>query len=522
MRLNYCFSVPDSGWIANLGVLPLLLFWALRFLPNLTFLLALRLRVTRVLETISRLLCYRPFFLRPPLAGAIDSFLPQIIQKVKKALSGLFLLLAWGLGSGPVWGGDASAVASPERKPLILGRGEVREIALPKIAKYTVGNKEVLRVWAKQGPSQLVLKGVKLGSSDLLVWTAGGPPVLYQVIVVSKRQQLAWAKWPPMLSPLGISADYVAGELKLKGQLRDYTQYLSFAKLFRKAYAESSKKSGVFLWETGNLQLDAQLKKKIQAEVFYLSLKSYRDDLNCTFQDVFLECHHNGLLKLPSDLKRQLEAKGLIRWLPVASHPHEQFNIKMVLFQFEKFGGQSVQLGLDLLKGRLEAIFDRGPAFFIKQNEALFNQQSTHASTLAEPQLVVWPGKKGKISIGSDIPFQSKKDEEVVLNWKFAGLKIEVEAVSKGPKVLLQYRAELTYPSPEGNISGSRESSQVLVTPGRPFQLFEIGHRALGTQHSALPLIAKIPVLRSLLSSRDKRQSYKKIVAILTLDKIHD
>ena len=488
-----------SWWMANLGVLPLLLFCAFLFLPNLAFLLARRLRVTRVLETIFQLLAF--------ILYGLTSVLPQIGQFVKIALCG-------GLIS-PI-------LAEIERRPLILGRGEVKKIILPDIKKYTVGNKEVLKVWAKDGPSSLVLKGASLGSSDLLVWPKSGPSVLYQVIVVGKREQLKWAKWRPLLSPLGISAHYHAGELKLEGELQDYAQYLSFKKLFHAAHAKKSQENFMPLWETGSLRLSPALKKKIQAEVFYIALKSYRDDLDCHFQDVFLECSHYSHLKLPKDLKRQMESKALMRWPSMSADPQEQFKVKMVLFQFENNEGGSIQLGLDLLQGRLEDIFDRGPVFFIKQNQALFNQQSTHASTLAEPQLVIRPGKKGNISIGSDIPFQSKREEEITLGWRFAGLKIEVEATHQGDKILLQYQAELTYPTGEGSISGGRESSQVLVSPQKPFKLFEIGHRSLNNHYTALPVIAKIPVLKSLLSSRQKQQSYKKIVAIVTVEKMND
>ncbi len=493
------------GWMANLGVLPLLLFCAFLFLPNFVFLLARRLRVTRVLETIFQLLTFI-FYGLPSVLPRIGQFV-KIVPWVSFALfDGLFT---------PVW-------AETERRPLILGRGEVRKITLPDIKKYTVGNKEVLRVWAKDGPSSLVLKGVSLGSSDLFIWPKKGPSVLYQVIVVGKREQLKWAKWRPLLSPLGIMAHYHAGELKLEGELQDYAQYLNFKKLFHAAHAKTSQKNFIPLWETGRLRLSPTLKKKIQAEVFYIALKSYREDLNCHFQDVFLECSHYSHLKLDENLKRQMESKALMRWPSLSADPQEQFKVKMVLFQFENHEGDSIQLGFDLLQGRLEDIFDRGPVFFIKQNQALFNQQSTHASTLAEPQLVIRPGKKGSVSIGSDIPFQSKREEEITLGWRFAGLKIELEAAHQGDKVLLQYQAELTYPSPEGSISGGRKSSQVLVTPQKPFKLFEIGYRALNNHYTALPVIAKIPILKNLLRSRQKQQSYKKIMAIVTLEKMND
>ncbi len=508
-RPTYDFCV----WIGNFGVVPRLLLRAFLLFPILVFLLARRLRVTRVRETISTLLSKKNQQFSAVTKLKVLPQLNLVVKGIDLNPKFLIALLLFPLLQ------NSLIAQEKNRIPLILGKGEVKEITHSAMKKYVVGNKEVLRIKPRADSSALILKGVSIGSSDLIIWNQALQPTHYQIIVVSKRQQLKWAKWPALLSPLGVSAQYQSGGLNLQGYLKNYQTYLIFKKLFEKAHTHLTKKNDLPFWETHHLQLSKKLKKKIQEEVLYLALKSYRDDFDCSFRKIFLECSYYSNLPLPPQLKNQIEKKALIHWHPLHPNPQEQFKLKLILFQFENQNGQFIQLGLDRLEGELNHIFTQGPASFIKRNQLLLNQQKTTASTLAEPQLVVRPGERGSIYIGSEIPFKTQDSSPY---WKFAGLKIEVKTISRGNKVALQYKTELTSPSSQGQVVGNRESSQVLITLGKPFKLFEIGYQTLGDHKSVIPLISNIPILGKLFTSSQKKQIYKKISAILTIEKIYD
>ena len=441
----------------NLGVVPWQLLRAFLLLPDLPRLFALRVRVALVRETIltSKVLLPRP---------------PDI---VKLLLGSLFFHL---------WPGEAKDLPHP----IVLNLGEVRELTLKNIKKYTVGDKSVLRVKAQV--SNLILKGIKAGTSDLVVWKNTGSSINYQIVVL-------------------------AGGPHLKGKISDYQTYLLLKNLFSK--------TGEKFPKNGSLKPTSKLKKKILEEVFYLALKSYRDDLNCQFQNIFLECQFYANIPLVPALKKQLEDKALIRWRPVHSNPQQQFKLKMVIFKFENKDGKFVKFGLDHLEGQLQDLFSKGPISLINQNQVLLNREEITASTLAEPQIIVRTGEPSHIHIGSEIPFSAGGEHRRV-EWKFAGLKIEVKAKEWGKKILLNYKTELTAPLAQGSISGNRESSEVLVTLGKPLKLFEIGYRATGDYQSSLPLFSQIPLLGRIFVSTEKKKTYQKISAVLMMERIND
>src|SRR5690606_7567559 len=140
--MNYSLS----GWIANLGVVPLLLFSAFLFVPAFLFLSFLLMRVIVVLDDIKvsfRLTIFK--YLNLPFLAKVPLF-----------VKGLFL---FSLLATPTF---ALSIENPEH--LILSKGEQKEVTVGLFSKFSLGNPEVISLHS-ENKGKMLVKAKSIGFS---------------------------------------------------------------------------------------------------------------------------------------------------------------------------------------------------------------------------------------------------------------------------------------------------------------------------------------------------------------------
>ena len=200
-----------SGWIANLGVVPLLLFRAFLFAPILVFLLDLLFRVTLVFETI----IFLPSFLSK------TRFLPTNCPIVKNLfVYPLVFMLFFSAGHAK------PSISQNKSSLIVLSRGEQKEIRVWPYAKISLGNKQVLshKYFPKEG--RLLIKGKSIGFSDLTVWK-GSKTKAHQFYVFSKRRHLKIVHLLKSLEKLPVEIEHQGEIIQISGKvttLEDYSK----------------------------------------------------------------------------------------------------------------------------------------------------------------------------------------------------------------------------------------------------------------------------------------------------------
>ena len=124
---------------------------------------------------------------------------------------------------------------------------------------------------------------------------------------------------------------------------------------------------------------------------------------------------------------------------------------------------------------------------YLVLNNINFESTDMEISTLAEPEIIALIGQKSKIEIGADISFPSKNEANKILDWKFAGIKTELELKKIGNLFQLQYKTQMTKPTGEASISGNKESSSAMIELEKPIQLFQIGFKTEGRNSEGFP-----------------------------------
>jgi hypothetical protein len=500
MRMGLIISLTDfyffSWWIANFGVEPLLLFAFFLFLPAFTFLRALLFFVTRVFETIVILLqrnqlCEHRRF----------KYLPTIQNYVKAFALTIFL--------SPTQG-STSLQAPMENQSLILSIGEIREISLPNLNRFTVGNNDSLTHKFLEGKKTLLIKAKKLGLSEIHIWKKNNKRLKIQVYVLSKSNQLKLLSIAESFKNLGLEIQTQGPWLKISGDLDQVSTYNQFLKLTK----EHKDKIQV------EVILSHYLKKKLLAMVIKALFDDHISGFKCEFQDIQLICHLNDSRLPSSEVENFLKKQFAVKFIRHNNHNQSKnYRIKMKIIQSVTKSSNSHSLGLYQLEGSIKSLFDDGFKSHFEKNLLHLKSLGIKTSLLAEPNILIRPNKMVRLQIGSDLPYQSTSKEGVQnTSFKFAGLKLKLKLEIQGDGYLLDYSAEVTKPGQRGAISGSKESASARISLFKPVQLFEISFQSDSLNDQGIKALSKTPFLGGLFKNKEKSKTYKKISGIIYLE----
>ena len=504
--LAVAFFGAASKWIANLGVVPLFLFSAFLFAPAFLAFLNLLFVVTHVLETIGKLLYNRIFdsgintnifFLLTP-----KSFKPFFLPIKSPCVKGFFIFLM--LIQSSNWA---------KSEDIVMGKGESLTLNSYPIRQFSIGNKEVLTYKFQEKSKSLIIRGSKLGNSEVLLWENGSEkPQKIQVFVISKIQESKILQISQAIYGLGLESEISLPQVRVKGILKDKTQYLTYKKL-------QKKHADILIDETS---IDANLRKKLLSEVYYILLNDYKDQTKCSFSESNLNCFFPSNEKISESLKTKLEDSNGASFVEVSAQKlNQNYWYKIKIVQLEQLDGEEIKLGLEELNTTIKEILTLPINSIIEKNSILLNQKKVSISTLAEPSGVITPMVTSEFQVGAEVPFQTSSKDGVTtqIQWQFAGLKIKLNIENLGEQIKTNYETELTKPSGEtnGSISGSKGKSAILANLNKPVILFQMSLKTDALGINQMPFINRIPIIGELFKSKSSQSNFKTITAILEL-----
>lgn len=480
-----------SSWIANLGVVPLFLLAAFLSLPIFFFLFLRLFLSTFVFETILKfLLKIKSYEIR---------YLPLRRQTVKR------IILAIAFFIGP------RTLETKTLPNFLISKGEHREIKVSSLAKISVGNPQILSYKYQKKSKVLLIKGKKMGFTDLIIWTHGGIKLTYQIYVLSKTKQLSILHLAKTLKAIGLKTSMAGTLIVARGEIKDLNDYLLLLKW------EKDYKTSLHL----KVEISKSLKKKIRRII---------SSFISPFLYSRLPCHNNGLKIVcmiskgngpdPSIL-RYLKKTYSINFLNYEKVKSKNYLLKFKIFQIEKRNGETIGFNFDQSSFFLGEIFKIGLKKFLKKNDVFFTNNKVIIKTVAEPEILVIEGKKSVIEIGAEIPYKIN-GEVPHTQWKFAGLRIKTNLKKVGLNYLLEYETLISRPKNSDSISGNREKSTVILKVGTPVQLFQIGLKTEGRNNEGVPFLGHIPIISSLFGTRSTQLTYKKITGLIVLEEQHD
>lgn len=477
------------AWTANLGVVPLLRLAAFLFAPAALFLALRRFSVIAVLEAISISRCKTHYLSVLKLLNlAISLFFVKV-----------FLLL------------PSAAMAQIAQSDIILAKGEQKEFSFQSLSNFSVGNPEVISYKYLKKVRKLLIKGKKVGFTDLIIWSKGEKKVL-SLYVMSKQKFLKTFQLADALKNLNLSIDIKGPIMTASGELSDFSDYLYLQKI------KGQFQDQVFF----RISIARGLKNHIVGQVYKKLYANGFSSVVCQVDWLDVLCFYEG--QSNEALLKQLSTFYRISFVQQDSKlRHKNYRLKLKLIQLERLDGQEIHVGLDKLQARVGDLFDFGLKKLIEDNVVFLGKTNTELSSLAEPEIIINLHTPQLIEIGSQIPYQNigVQGAQVIapIDWKFAGLKIKTKVTEVYGKLLLDYETEFSRPVDQA-ISGSRENSSALLEPGIPLKIFQIGFQTTTRGRRGIPFISDIPILKHLFESKSDQKTYKQIYGYAVLEEL--
>ena len=493
-----------SKWIANFGVVPLFLISAFLLAPAFFAFLNLLFVVTHVLETIENPLYNfdrvrinsNYFFYNLNLK---PYFLPISSQCVKAFFSFLVLI----------------PLLNTQAEDLILSKGQSKTLKIPQMERFNVGNKEVLTYKFDEKNKTLLIRGAKIGTSEVLIWEKGREtPKEYQVFIISKIQESKYMNLAQLVTNMGLSSQVNIPHLRVSGEISGFRQYIQFKKI-------QNSNPDIILDET---TLAVPLKKDILADIYQMFFNDYKDSVKCRIIASDVTCF-TAANDAPSEtLKKHLIEKYKVNFVEQnGQRLKNNYSFKLKLIQLEQMDGEEIRLGLEQLSASLGELLSNPLRKIVEKNSVLLNQKKVQINTLAEPEALIRPLTPAEFQIGADVPFTtSNRDGSMTqTQWQFAGLKIKVLLENMDEKIKISYETELTKPSTEANgpISGNKEKSSVVIDLNTPIKIFQITLKTEANSTDQMPFLNRIPLLGELFKSKSSQNNYKTITGIIEVKK---
>lgn len=472
-----------SGWIANLGVVPLFSFAFFLLAPAFFLFNFLRILVCVVLEDIFLSLSY------------------QFNKQYRAIFLTCFLLLVKGF----IAQSTAFASASSKQKNIFLAKGEQIELDINNLDSFSIGNSEVVQCKYLSKTKKFLVKGKMLGFSDLII--KSGEDQIYHIYVTSKQAQLKKMEIAHALKGTGLEILSNERLIHISGVVKDLNTYFILTNI-----AKSPSKDHKL-----TVKLSPSLRNQIIGDIYKEFYDLGGEYLNCTVYDLEIDCDYRASLDISSFIKR-LENKFLITFNSEANDlRRENFQIQFFILLKENSKQKLRNSGANKINADLSELVQKNQ-LNLKAGEILFQDENQFIKVLAQPEILTLPENDFSIELGSEIPFEIQTANTSSVNWKFAGLKLEGRLKLKNNQLQLKSKTQLTQGS-EDSISGPKTQSLVNTPLDRSFQLANINLDQLMKNNKKVPILGDIPLLKVLFSEQNILNSVKSIQIYVLVSK---
>ncbi len=457
-----------SRWIANLGVVPWLRLCALRFCPDFVLFADFLIFVIRVFETITLLLC--------PHLSYLFSNRSLVLAINHTCVKVMFLILSQ-LVIFPI---EASI------KSIYLKKGEFYSLPSSNITSFSTGNIKVIKVKLIHKQNTLLVKAIKKGSSDLVLFSP-------------KRQQI-------LRFHVGIS--------------KQNTSYPNVLKTWLEYQQIKQRQKSPPVTTT----INHPLKQVILNKIFVLLFQQGINDFQCENSGLQFFCFYDGSQPIHKSVRSYLESTIFIKLIPRNVNHNKNYQLSFRLVLLEANNSKSIRLGMQTILGDLKTLFNQGLSSLLNNHQQLLSKESLLISSLADEKIIIRAGKTNELSFGSKVSYQETviQDQKTLMRrkWLFTGLKAKFKVFQEDGLLYLSYLNSFSRPIGPENMTTNRQKGTTHLVLNRAIKFFEISYLATRKQQEELPLLGRIPLIKYFFSARQTQQIHKKISGFLTIKEV--
>lgn len=417
-----------SGWIENLGVVPLFSFAFFLSLP-IFFLLSLLLHlVCIVFEAISYSLSY----VLNNIRVIYITFLSILVK--------VFLL-----------GNALAAKQNTSNTDIYLSTGEQYELSIRNLDHFSVGNKDILKYKYRKKNQTLLIKAKKIGYSDIAVWHKDKTKLTYNIYISSKREFLKKMQIHHALKKMNITTTTIGNIIYLDGEIKSQKDL----SLLKNIIAQKGKNI------VSNLRFSKKFIRKILSTLYYDFYKEGGQYINCHARELKISCQFEG--DLTSQTQNYYQDKFDIEFFNEFDiKSNHNYRLKFHFFISETNNLNLRNMGINKIKTSLHQFVSHGQSQ-LETEDIIFQDSDTIAKLIATPELKTSISEQFNLKIGSEIPFQTQKDGTVSTDWKFIGLLVDGKLNIQRNQLKLAYKTKFQTPNNK-EPSGPASKSSLFIS----------------------------------------------------------
>ena len=489
MLINIIYFL--SGWIANLGVVPLFSFAFFLFAPAFFLFSFLLIRVCVVFEDIFHSLSYlnnnnsRQIYLSI-IALLVKIFFPVLMTPID----------AWA-----------------QKSDIFLSRGEQIELSTGKISHFSVGNQEVLKYKYIPSQGKILIKAKKLGFTDLVVWKNKRKKINYNFYITSKREQLKRMEIIKSLKETGLSINVIGGLIYVNGEIKDLRSYFILKKI------ETNKINEIIL----NVRISQRLKNEIIADIYQSLYATGIQYISCKEQKTVFFCQYTDG-NSPSKLFKKLKEKYDIIFENTHSlNLYQNYKLQFYIIATVSNDATSLNSGINRIETKLETLISESRTN-LKTDNIFLQTQKLKAKIVASPEIYLIPNNNFTLELGQETPYQVShsqgEGQSFQTKWKFSGLRLSGKLSLQNNLFMLKYKSQLTETINE-SIQGPKSISSLILSPNKKQLLAKLDLAEYDSHKQMIPLLAALPLLGHFFKSHNANNSKKTIIiyAQLTQEK---
>ena len=429
-------SYFPAGWIANLGVEPLLLFAFFLFVPIFFFFKFLLVVVCCVFEDILKSFSY-------------------LIHFTNKAIFITFLILLVKTFVNDTYANAASG------HDIFLSKGEQTELQIEPVINYSVGNKEIINYKYDAKQRRILLKAKSLGFTDLVLWQKS-KKTTYRIYVTSKQEQLKRMEIIQVLKDVELETSISGDFIYVSGEIKTMKQYLLFLKI------QGLKIKKLIL----NVKIGNELLSKIIADIYKDFYEEQNDYISCSEIKSKIECEYETKQNIDHFISKYKNLYQIEFRSKNKENKFRNYKVKFHIVSLTNSTTQTNSLGINKVKSNLMETISHHK-MNLESGDILFENQNINAKLIAMPEINTIIGHPFTLELGGEVPYQNSTNDKNSTDWKFVGLRIKGDINFAESNYLLNQQSQFTQSSDQ-TISGPKSKSTLILTENKVFELFTI------------------------------------------------
>lgn len=351
----------------------------------------------------------------------------------------------------------------------------------------------------------LILKGKKLGFSDLHIWAENKGKISYKIYVFSKRQRLKIISLMETFQGLGLKAKFFGDKIYVRGTIYSLKNYHLIKHLIK------DYKNDIIYY----LVLSKKIKKHIIGKIYYHLFQNNIRDIKCHPQNFLIQCEYAASSIKKSRLIKFLEKKYAVQLVPKHNKDlFHNFTLKIKFYWVSRNLQNDQNFGMSEMNGKFMDVVNENLSHLFYSNAIALQKGNYYFKHLASPQITLTLNEWAKLKVGEEKFFNETKDK-----WKFVGLNFSFKLQKKFELFFLEYKMNLEKKKKQKNYYKNNHQSKVFLNLNTPLLLLD--HHILSKQNykEKTPFLSAIPVVGNFFTGHGDNQQLNKLMAIIELKK---